>query len=140
MNLLENSNGVYTNPDEKIKEILSTLYQTYPEKFDTNKKIRIKLSGDVKQMHLLNFSFALPDFKYGQAAKGNFSLGVFEIIKERYEELLSCFSELIPILKDIKEFQIDDKIFIIEFYLAGDLKLLATSMGINQANSTYACV
>ena len=143
MNLLENSNGVYTNPDEKIKEILSTLYQIYPEKFDINKKIRIKLSGDgtnVKQMHLLNFTFALPDFKYGQAAKGNFSLGVFEIIKESYEELLSCFSELIPILKDIKEFQIDDKIFIIEFYLAGDLKFLATSMGINQANSTYACV
>jgi len=143
INLLENGNGVYTDPNEKIKEILNSLFKTFPEKFDINKKIRIKLSGDgtnVKQMHLLNFTFALPDFKYGQAAKGNFSLGVFEIVKESYEELLTCFAEIIPILRTIKTFQIDDKIFNIEFYLAGDMKFLATAMGINQANSNFACV
>ena len=54
------------------------------------KCIRIKLSGDgtnVGHLHILNFTFSLPDFKYGQAANGNFSLGAFEINSESYDEL-----------------------------------------------------
>ena len=143
MKLFENKHGVYVDAEEKIKQILTSHYRLYQNNFEMNEKIRIKLSGDgtnVKQMHLLNFTFALPDFNHGQAAKGNFSLGVYEIIKEDYNELKSCFAELIPILRNIKTFEIDDKIFKIEFYLAGDLKFLANVLGINSANSDFGCV
>ena len=140
--VFENSLGIYTDPKTKINQILTIQYSQYPEMFDKEKKIRIKLSGDgtnVKQFHLLNFTFSLPDFKNGQAAKGKYTLGVFEIIKESYEELKICFAELIPMLKSIEIFQINEEKFFIEFLLAGDLKFLSNMMGINAANSNYAC-
>ena len=140
--VFENKQGIYANANLKIQQMLTIHYSLYPQKFKKDKKIRIKLSGDgtnVKQLHLLNFTFSFPDFKNGQAAKGNFSLGVFEIVKESYDELKSCFAELIPMLKNIETFKIDDNIFKIEFYLAGDLKFLSNVLGINAANSNFAC-
>ena len=141
--IFDNKLGVFVDAGNKINQILNKYYGLYQDQFKTDKFIRIKLSGDgtnVKHIHMLNFTFSLPDFKHGQAARGNFSLGVFEIINESYEELKLCFNELIPMLKNIKAFQIGNDTFSIKLYLAGDLKFLANMLGINQANSNFPCV
>lgn len=148
--LYENSHGIYADAEIKIYKMLVLYHDLFPKIFDSLsedenkvKCIRIKLSGDgtnVGHLHILNFTFSLPDFKYGQAAKGNFSLGAFEINSESYDELNSCFTELNPMLKNIKSFKIGEQTFNIKFYLAGDLKFLANMLGINQANSNLPCI
>ncbi len=96
--------------------------------------INIRLAGDstniAKNISVINFSFGFldeirrnkPEETNPNRATGNFSLGIFQIKSECYEDLRKALTELIDLLSIIKATEIDGKICDIVFWL-GEVKL-----------------
>ena len=68
-----------------------------------------------------------------------FYLGIFSIEKEDYENIKTCLKELILKLEQIKHLAIKNVTYNVTFHLGGDLKWLATVLGIGAANSNFPC-
>ena len=65
---------------------------------------------------------------------------MYQIKGENYDQVKGCLKETLELLKDIESITIDDKIYHIKKYFAGDLKFLALVYGINSATSDYPCL
>jgi len=64
------------------------------------------------------------------AVTGNFSLGIFLIKSESYDEIKESLAEILDILSELKKINIDANEYDIEFWLGGDLKFLALVLGL----------
>lgn len=144
--IFRNLNGVYTDAKTKIVNILNEIANSETERktiLGLNKKIRIKLTGDggnVGNLKILNFTFQLIDFSGSQSVYGNYTLGIFEVLKESHEELRISLKEIIESLENFNSITLNNIEHKIEFYLGGDLKFLANMMGLNAASSNYPCI
>lgn len=97
--------------------------------------INIRLAGDGtnigKNTTILNFSFGfLNEIKNRtetnpNTVTGNFTLGVFKVKSESYEEIKVALKELLLQLEQIKKISIGDIQYEVKFWLGGDLKFLA---------------
>ncbi len=104
-----------------------------------NSHINIRLAGDGTQigsnLSVLNFTFGfLDEIKHKactnpNSVTGNFSLGMFCIKTEDYDDLKTALKEIVDELKVLKTIKIDGKMYTIELYLGGDLKFLALILG-----------
>ena len=134
--------GVYNNPKAKIEKML---YIHHNQLELSSNKIMIKLSADGanigKKGKLLNFTFSLlQQYRNSEFIDGNFTLGIFDIIKENYQTIKSCLQELLAELSSIKSISIGQALFDVEFFFAADEKMLALLMGVNAANSKQPCI
>ena len=67
-------------------------------------------------------------------------MGIFDNIKEDYESVKVCFSQPFEELSKIKTVSFSEKTFQIEYFFAGDEKMLALLLGFNAANAKYPCI
>ncbi len=112
--------------------------------FRTEKKLKIKLSGDGtnigKRLHVVNFTFTLLD--EGEAAYSSDGNHCLAIIKEpeNYDSLFNALGDLRQEVASLKRIQVEGQVYDIEYFLGGDWKFLAIATGIDSVCSTYACV
>jgi hypothetical protein len=107
--------------------------------------IHIKFAADGtnigRNKKLLNLTFTmLNEGPKSLTASGNYTLGIFELEDENYDNLIVCFKELVEELANLKEIKIGSHTLSLILYYAGDWKMLAHSLGIQSANSKYPCV
>ena len=81
------------------------------------------------------------DFDGCTSAAGNYSLGIFELSSENYEELDLCLKEIIENLRSFKEVKINDTLYKIAWYLGGDMKFISIVLGLTTAfgSAHYPC-
>ena len=149
-----NSKGVFVTAESKIRHRVEAFFE---RKYSTKNPfvkdnrnfkdeiIHIRLAADGTNigrcLKLLNFTFTiLNEGPRSLTANGNYTLGIYEMENENYENLLICFKEHVDELSNLKEIKIGDNTFGIVFYYSGDWKMLAHSLGIQSANSKYPCV
>ena len=139
-----NKYGSYVNCSEKICYFIRKNFKRLDIK---DKTIRVKICGDGtnigKKIKQLNFCFTLPDEGLrSQTASGNYTLGIFKIRKEDYDNLDKALYECNENLKkfcDQKEIDIEGEKYKIQFLLGGDMKFIHEVMGLNQCNSKNCC-
>ncbi len=101
--------------------------------------MNIRLAGDStnigNNISVLNFSFGILDKIRSEhttnpnTVTGNFSLGVFQVNSECYEEIRTSLAELLVSLSKLTTTTIHGRIYNVELWLAGDLKFLALFLG-----------
>lgn len=67
-------------------------------------------------------------------------IGSFEVDDESYENLCKCLNDSLKQIDSLDEISVNNKSYKIIKYLGGDLKFLATFMGLKSAISNYPCV
>ncbi len=104
-----------------------------------NNTINIRLAGDGtsigSNMTVLNFSFGFLDVIDNKvqtnpnSVTGNFTIGLFRVKSECYNELKVSLKELVESLSELKTISIDGLLYNIDYWLSGDLKFLALVLG-----------
>lgn len=77
---------------------------------------------------LLNVSFTIVNEQSCKAALGNYTIGIFEILKEDYDCLEKIWS-IVNRIESLSSICIDNKIYPLKFYNGGDLKFLLNIYG-----------
>ena len=153
-NIFMNKKGAYVSAEAKIKfQVISFFERKYnltdAEAFSAeefkDEIIHIRLAADGtnigRNMKLLNITFTiLNEGPRSLTANGNYTLGIYEMETENYENLSICFKELVEELAKLKQIKIGVYNINLIFYYSGDWKMLAYSLGIQSANSRYPCV
>ena len=151
-NILTNEKGVFVSAESKISHRVEAFFERkyktrHPQIVNdfTDEIIHIRLAADGTNigrcLKLLNFTFTiLNEGPRSLTASGNYTLGIFELENENYDNLVICFKELVDELRNLKEIKIGPNTLGLVFYYSGDWKMLAHSLGIQSANSKYPCV
>jgi hypothetical protein len=141
----QNKFGSFVDPIKKIKYIVETKY-FYNDLEIKNNLVRLKFCGDGAHLnstiHLFNVGFVCIDQKkiHPAAEEAFFTLGIFLIDSENYDEICNATKELYSLVREIKYIKIDGLNIEIDWYLNGDMNYLFVHKGINYANSNYPCV
>ena len=140
---IKTENGIYNKPQSKI-EAMAKLHLQHLN-LNSGKKIQIKLSADGAQVgrraKFLNFTFSfLQQYCNSSFVDGNYTLGIFDNVKEDYDSLKSSFKELFIELSQIKNISINNTSYDVEFFFAGDEKMLSLLLGVNAANAKTLCI
>ena len=106
--------------------------------------IKIKLTGDgtriARGLNIVNIAFTIVEEKNKACSVfGNYTVAIMKI-SESYEQLASGLQDIIEEARDIQVLKINEQIFKIIFFLGGDWKFLATSCGLDAANSEFPCI
>ncbi len=114
-----------------------------------NNTINIRLAGDGtsigSNMTVLNFSFGFLDVIDNKvqtnpnSVTGNFTIGLFRVKSECYDELKVSLKELVASLSELKTISIDGSLCNIEYWLSGDLKFLGLVLGMLYIYDCYIC-
>ena len=140
----QNDFGVFVDANIKIDKIIDLKLRNNSLSI-TNNTIDVNLMGDGtdigKNKKMLNFGFTLlNDTKTKPCSEeGFFSLGMFEIEKECSNTLENSLSSILDDLNNKKTVTLNGNEYAVKFHLGGDLKFIATMMGIGQANSNFPC-
>jgi hypothetical protein len=138
-----NSVGIFLNVYQKLTYILGQVIEQLS--ISRDELIFIKFCGDGtligRNLKIFNFGFSCLNEKYYcKTNKGHYSLGIFEITNENYDELKTALKELFEQINCISHIEFKGEKYLIEKKLGGDLKFLANVMGLQNANSNYPCV
>ena len=119
------------------------LYRHAAEKFPIPEKIKIKLSGDGtwlgKRIHIVSFTFTLPDFPDAASAHGNNLIAIFRG-SEDYYQVKNSIQDIVEEAKMLQTFTFLGRTLVLEYYLGGDLKFLNMVCGIDSCSSKYSCL
>lgn len=139
--------GVQQSLEGRLRERVRQLVKSsaLDASFKTDKKIRVKLSGDGtkigNRLHVINFTYVLLD--EGDKAysyEGNHSLAIFRE-PENYEALQRALEDVICEVDHLTSIEVDGTKYSIEYFLGGDWKFLAIVTGTYLLNlSVYSCV
>jgi hypothetical protein len=122
--------GFFVDPSFKLNQILNNLINKQSLLFTDTSDIIIKLQMDgfscYNEQSCLNFAFSVINVKsVATTASGTYTIGLFEIDNESYENLSQIFREIWQKLKSLKLFSYKDHQFTIKYRLGGDLKMIA---------------
>ena len=140
--IMENSRGVYVDIQNKLKQLIPRIKTNFR---NSEKILHIKLSADgaqiIRHKSILNFTFTILNEKGSKpkTATGNYTIGIFDIPEESYDEMSIVLKELSVQIESLNEIDINGERYIIEKYIGGDLKLLAILFGINGATANFPC-
>ena len=131
---------------QSIRGVLTLILDHY-HKLMTNESfqttIRVKLSGDGtwigNKLHVINFTFTLPDFPCAKSADGNVLLAIFKG-SENYQYLQNALRDIINETMEFTSVSLQGKIYQIDYYIGGDLKFLNIICGIDSCASKYSCI
>lgn len=133
--------GYFVNVEQKFRTIfVKNILKNHFKHIDDTLYIKLSADGtNVRRRKILNVTFTI--LNEGQKAKrasGNYTLGVFGIKKESYEEL-EGLQELFDELEQIREIDILDKQYKIKYLFTSDWKLTSNILGLNGPNALRAC-
>lgn len=138
--------GAQLNLRDALKQKVEKLLEEDPNCFKNN-PIQVKFSGDGSKMTksttfiLLSFSVLQEEEKV-MSCKGNTVVGVVNG-DENYETIRHSFSSLFEEINNLiseGKIRVNEQDFDLEIFLGGDYKFLLMVMGLNAANSVYACL
>ena len=113
------------------------------EELTIPEKIRIRLSGDGtwlrKRIHVVSFSFTLPDFPDAASAHGNNLIAIFRG-SESYDQVKQSIRDIVEEAKMLQTLTFLGRTLLLEYYLGGDLKFLNMVCGIDPCSSKFSCL
>ena len=138
--------GVQQSLQERLKVRIERLVQISPpdSEFVKSKKVNVKLSGDGtcigKRLHVVCFTFTvLEESEITGSYEGNHVLAVFKT-PEKYTFLKMALEDIIKDVERLKQIEVGQDNFSVDYYMGGDWKFLASITGIDSASSTYSCI
>ena len=141
-----NTCGVQQSLEDRLRLHITHLHKVAPKdaQFRTQKKIRVKLSGDGtnigKHLRVINFTFTLLDEgSKAHSSDGNHVLAILRE-EESYGSLQRGLEDIRNEVERLTSIEVDGITYDLEYYLGGDWKFLAIVMGIDSARSEYACI
>ena len=135
--------GVQQSLNGRLQRTIKSLVKKNPS-FCSNQILKVKLTGDgtyvSRSMHIVVFAFALiHDETNSSSPMGNHALALLNC-GEDYEKLAESLKDLLDEIENLKSIQIDGIVYDLEYFLGADMKFLALCVGIESANSKFACV
>ena len=135
----KNTKGAFNNIVKMIEHKLKTT------DLKNSEELKFKFSADGKivsrKVKLINLTFTIINEKgKAKTAKGNYTIGIFRMNDENYDEILACFENVSDQIDSLEEVIYENKRYKITKYFGGDLKILAIMCGINAANSNFPCI
>ena len=140
-NTPNDTNGVQLSLITCVKACLSNLVPTTK---DTNRTVRIKLTGDgtliARGLNVIMFAFSILEKDLNPTSvQGNHPIAILKT-SENYKTLSDGLQDIIQEAENLKRIEVDGISFDIELFLGGDWKFLAMICGIDSASSTYSCI
>jgi len=140
-NTPNDTNGVQLSLIECVKTCLLNLV---PMTNETNRTVRIKLTGDgtliSRGLNVVMFAFSILDKDLSPTSvQGNHPIAILKT-HESYKTLSDGLQGIIEEAQNLKRIEVDGVCFDIELFLGGDWKFLAMICGIDSASSTYSCI
>lgn len=90
---------------------------------------------------MVNFAFTiLEEGEKAYSSAGNHSIGIFKVSESDYSALYEALQDIIIEANNLKYITINVNKYDIQYFLGGDMKLLALVCGIESATSTYSCI
>ena len=103
---------------QSVKEVLEYVLLAHSLETQTLETIKIKLSGDGtwlgNRLHVITFTFTLPDFQNAKAASGKFLLAAFKT-KECYDSLKIALQDIILETREMKTISIKVKLYPLQY-------------------------
>ena len=136
--------GVQQSLQEWLKVQIEHLVQISPPDSEFMKsKVNVKLSGDGtcigKRLHVVCFTFTvLEESEITGSCEGNHVLAVLKT-PEKYT-FLKMGLEDIKDVEWLKQIEVGQDTFSVDYYMGCDWKFLASITGIDSASSTYSCI
>ena len=132
---------------QSLKQRLTVRLENLVKKFPNIKDepyIAVKLTGDgtkvSRSMHILVIAFTILDGCVNpNSPNGNHVIAMLNA-QENYDHLSVATKDIAEEINLIKSISIDGHEYNIKFHMGGDMKYLAICLGIEAANSTYACI
>ena len=132
---------------QSLKQRLTVRLENLVKKFPNIKDepyVVVKITGDgtkvSRSMHILVIAFTILDgSENSNSPNGNHVIAMLNA-QESYEHLSVAMKDIAEEVNLIKSIDIDGHKYNIKFYLGADMKYLAICLGIQAANSTYACI
>ena len=123
--------GVQQSLWERLMVRLTHLNDKSSEQGDVPNTIRIKLTGDGTQiargLSVVNINFTMLEEGQTRAcsAFGNHSIVILRV-SENYKELKPGLEDIIAEAEDLEVLTIRDKVYSVQFFLGGDLKVFSS--------------
>ena len=112
--------------------------------FCTDRVVHVKLTGDgtsvSRNIHLLVIAFVvIQDEVIANSPSDHCTIALINTT-ENYESLSECVEDIVSEMKSLDTLKVGNYTYATRFFLGADMKFLALCIGIEAANSTYACV
>ena len=137
-----NTQGVQQSLKVRLTKRLEILLERKPAIRDCT-NVRVKITGDgtriSRNLHTVVIAFSLLEEGDANAPSGSHSIAIMNL-SEDYEELAESLQDIMKEVDSLNTITVDNTDFSIELFLGADLKFLATVVGVQSANATYACV
>ncbi len=122
--------GFYIEPEFKVNQILNNLFAKKPDLFAESDQVKIKIQMDgfacYNEQSCLNFAFSIiNEKKAATTASGTYTLGLFEIDFESYENISLIVKQIWEKIKGVRRISFKEKEFCIKYTMGGDLKMMA---------------
>ena len=135
--------GVQQSVLERLKKAATWLMTADPS-FCQQQTIKVKITGDgtniSRSMHCVIIAFTIiHDSASPNSPRGNHTVAILNTT-ENYDTLAESLVEVSNDIKMIREIEINEIQYAIEWFFTADLKFLALCGGIEAANSRFACV
>ncbi len=133
--------GVQQSLKDRLSQRVHHLHHTAsPDaEFRTHHSLRIKLSGDGTNIHVINFTFTLLEGALAYSAEGNHPLAIIKE-NEKYDTLCAALKDIRDDVEGLRTIGVEGHTYNIIYYLGGDWKFLAICTAIDSATSTYVCI
>ena len=129
--VFNNKFGAYCCVKEKLQMILTRVIKTNRDIESHDIKIKYSIDGTNVGRHvkLFNFTFTCLNEERCMSQSGNYTIGLFKIKKECYEEL-TCTSEIFELKEKINEIEIGSKTYTIKKYFCSDHNMISYITGL----------
>jgi len=135
--------GVQQSLREQLQKVISHLSKT-ESSFSQNSNVRVKITGDgtsvSRSMHCVVIAFTIiRGVASPNSPCGNHTIAILNAT-ENYNTLAESLVEIADEIKQTQSIKVDSFEFTIEWFFTADLKYLAIALGIEAANSRFACI
>jgi hypothetical protein len=128
--IFKNNFGYYCNLKQKFQIVLQRVLTAKRDLEVRNFDIKYSIDGTNVGRHvkLLNFTFTCLNEERCMGISGNYTIGVFKIKKECYEEL-ACVKEIFDQIDSLNEIEIGSKMYTINSFFCSDHNMTSYIIG-----------
>eukprot|EP00731_Ephydatia_muelleri_P017394 Em0010g492a len=141
-----NPGGAYRSFERSLCEQLSTMIAQDATSFQPNQKIKVRISGDgakfsrTSSFVLLSYAILMPVGRY-LSGIGNHTIAVVKGAED-YDTISTAFAATFQEIDGLQQLgfvAVNGVSYNIELFFSSDMKFMLTMLGLNAANSIYAC-
>ncbi|KAL5494030.1 hypothetical protein EMCRGX_G015299 [Ephydatia muelleri] len=145
-NTLPGHEGAYRSFERSLCEQLSTMIAQDATSFQPNQKIKVRISGDgakfsrTSSFVLLSYTILMPVGRY-LSGIGNHTIAVVKGAED-YDTISTAFAATFQEIDGLQQLgfvAVNGVSYNIELFFSSDMKFMLTMLGLNAANSIYAC-